>query len=97
MNIAVSTQALSGTASSRGVPGPARPSEAAHIIRDDAEAIRVAHALAASSGARDHWDRFPPSARKQMLSWIVQAKRPATRAARVEETATRAARGERSR
>ena len=31
----------------QGVPGPARPAEPAHVIRDDAEAIRVAHALAA--------------------------------------------------
>ena len=48
MNIAVSTHALSGTAPIPGVPGPTRPSEPAHVIRDDAEAIRVAHAFAAS-------------------------------------------------
>ena len=39
MNIAVPPHALPGTGVRRGVPGPARPSEAAHVIRNDAEAI----------------------------------------------------------
>ena len=41
MNIAVSAQALEPGQTPEGVPGPARPSEPAHVIRDDAEAIRV--------------------------------------------------------
>jgi uncharacterized protein YdeI (YjbR/CyaY-like superfamily) len=67
---------------------------------DDVEALVVpedlAEALASRPGARDRWEAFPPSARKAMLGWIAQAKREPTRAARVAETAERAARGERA-
>ncbi|TXM76705.1 SfnB family sulfur acquisition oxidoreductase [Methylobacterium sp. WL103] len=48
MNIAVDTRSLAGTAPAQGAPGPVRPAEPAHVIRDDAEAIRVAHDFAAS-------------------------------------------------
>jgi uncharacterized protein YdeI (YjbR/CyaY-like superfamily) len=53
-------------------------------------------ALAAHPPAADHWAAFPRSARRGILEWIVQAKRPETRAARILETATRAARNERA-
>lgn len=53
-------------------------------------------ALDARPPARQHWDRFPPSARKMLLTWIVSARRPETRASRVEETATAAQRNERA-
>ena len=70
-------------------------------LLDAVEQLAVPDDLAAAferhEGARQHWDRFPASARKQLLWWIVQAKRPATRAERVEETARRAARGQRAR
>jgi uncharacterized protein YdeI (YjbR/CyaY-like superfamily) len=46
--------------------------------------------------ARANWDRFPPSARRGILEWIVQAKRPQTRAARILETAERASQNERA-
>jgi uncharacterized protein YdeI (YjbR/CyaY-like superfamily) len=46
--------------------------------------------------ARDYWDQFPPSARRGILEWIVQAKRPQTRAARVLETAQLAAQNKRA-
>ncbi len=62
------------------------------IVPDD-----LAAALGRHQGARGHWDGFSASARRQILWWIVQAKRPATRAARIEETALRASRGERAR
>jgi len=62
------------------------------VVPDD-----LAAALDRHDGARAHWDRFTPSARKQILWWIVQAKRPTTRAARVEESARRALLGERAR
>jgi uncharacterized protein YdeI (YjbR/CyaY-like superfamily) len=48
-------------------------------------------------GSRANWNRFPPGARKQMLAWIGSAKRPETRAKRVEEVASHAARNERAR
>jgi uncharacterized protein YdeI (YjbR/CyaY-like superfamily) len=56
----------------------------------------LAAALAARPGARQLWDGFSRSARRGILEWIVQAKRPETRARRVEETATLAARGEKA-
>lgn len=62
------------------------------VVPDD-----LATAFDRHEGARQHWDGFPASARKQILGWIVQAKRPATRAERIEETARRASRGERAR
>jgi len=70
-------------------------------LMDDVEDLVVPDDLAAAftrhDGSRAHWDGFPPSARKQMLGWIALAKRAETRRGRVEETARRAAAGERSR
>ncbi len=48
-------------------------------------------ALAREPAARGHWDAFPPGERKRLLYWITSAKRPETRAKRVEETVTQAA------
>ena len=56
----------------------------------------LAAALAGIDGARANWDAFPRSPRRGILEWIVQAKRPATRAARIRETAEAAARNERA-
>jgi uncharacterized protein YdeI (YjbR/CyaY-like superfamily) len=60
-------------------------------VPDDLEAAFDRH-----EGSRANWDGFPPSARKQILWWIYSAKRERTRATRVEETATLAARNERA-
>jgi uncharacterized protein YdeI (YjbR/CyaY-like superfamily) len=61
------------------------------VVPEDLEA-----ALSARAGARQSWDAFPRSARRGILEWIVQAKRPETRARRVTETAAKAAVGERA-
>lgn len=61
------------------------------VVPDD-----LAAALEQHEGALEHWETFSPSARKQMLAWIVLAKRPETRATRVLTTAEKAARGEKS-
>jgi uncharacterized protein YdeI (YjbR/CyaY-like superfamily) len=53
-------------------------------------------ALDAMPAARASWDGFPRSAKRALLEWISLAKRAETRAKRIEETATRAARGERA-
>lgn len=37
--------------------------------------------------ARAHWDAFPPSTRRAILDWIGNARRPQTRATRVDESA----------
>ncbi|QDV39029.1 YdeI/OmpD-associated family protein [Tautonia plasticadhaerens] len=58
---------------------------------DGVEAMEVpgdlAEALARFPDAHRHFDAFPRSVRRGILEWIVQAKRPETRARRVEETA----------
>lgn len=57
----------------------------------------LAAALAAAGDrARASFDGFPRSARRGILEWIVQARRPETRERRVGETARLAARGERA-
>lgn len=72
----------------------------AWTLLDDVERLRVPEDLAVAftdhPGAREQWEGFPPSARRAILEWIVQAKRPATREKRVRETAEKAARGERA-
>ncbi|MDQ2769172.1 MAG: YdeI/OmpD-associated family protein [Bacteroidota bacterium] len=62
---------------------------------DAAEAGRVpedlAGALAANEAAQANFAAFSPSARKMLLSWVLGATRPATRAGRVAETVRMAA------
>jgi uncharacterized protein YdeI (YjbR/CyaY-like superfamily) len=69
-------------------------------LLDDVEALLVpddlAAALDARPPARSNFGAFPPSARRALLEWIVQAKRPETRAKRIAETADKAARNERA-
>lgn len=50
-------------------------------------------ALDATPAAREQWNGFSPSSRKAILWWIVSAKRPETRAKRVEQTVRMAAQG----
>lgn len=52
------------------------------VIPDDLEA-----AFATYDAARQNFDAFPRSAKRGILEWIANAKRPATRAKRIEETA----------
>jgi uncharacterized protein YdeI (YjbR/CyaY-like superfamily) len=72
----------------------------AWTLLDDVENLVVpddlAAAFAAHPPAADHWAAFPRSPRRAMLEWIVQARRPETRAARIAEIATAAARNERA-
>jgi uncharacterized protein YdeI (YjbR/CyaY-like superfamily) len=56
----------------------------------------LAAALDARPPARENWDRFPPSARKVLLTRLVSAKRAETRAKRVDEIAAAAQRNERA-
>jgi uncharacterized protein YdeI (YjbR/CyaY-like superfamily) len=67
-------------------------------LLDDAQNLVVpddlARALAAAPGARENWDAFSATVRRGLLEWIVLARRPATRASRIEETAARAARAD---
>lgn len=61
------------------------------VVPDD-----LAQALAAAPPATSAFAAFPRSVRRGILEWIGNAKRDATRAARIEETARLAARGERA-
>ncbi len=58
---------------------------------DAVENLEVPDDLAAEfdayPSARANWEAFPRSAKRGILEWIIQAKRPETRAKRVEETA----------
>lgn len=62
---------------------------------DAAEALEIPpdldKALDEHGAARQNFEAFPPSVRKGILGWIGTAKRPETRAKRVEETARLAA------
>ena len=72
----------------------------AWTLLDDVENLVVpddlAAAFAANPPAADHFAAFPRSVRRAMLEWIVQARKPETRAARIDRTATLAARNERA-
>ncbi len=69
-------------------------------LLDDVENLVVPADLDAEldlhPGARVAWEAFPRSAKRSMLEWIVTAKRPQTRRARVAATAEKAGRGERA-
>lgn len=58
---------------------------------DAVEALEVPldleQAFAAFPEARRYWDAFPRSVKRGILEWISTAKRPETRAKRIEETA----------
>jgi uncharacterized protein YdeI (YjbR/CyaY-like superfamily) len=56
----------------------------------------LAAALDARPPARDTYDAFPPSTRRNVLRWVASAKRATTRAARVERVAEDARRGVRT-
>jgi uncharacterized protein YdeI (YjbR/CyaY-like superfamily) len=59
------------------------------IVPDD-----LAAALAERPGARELFDASSASVRRASLAWVYQAKRPETRAGRVERIAATAGRGE---
>jgi len=58
---------------------------------DAVEALEIppdlAKALKASKAAQTNFEAFPRSVKRGILEWILNAKRPETRAKRVEETA----------
>ncbi|TNC43598.1 YdeI/OmpD-associated family protein [Mumia zhuanghuii] len=66
-------------------------------ILDSVEALEVpddlATALDAEPEARRHFETFRPGQRKQILRWLVDAKRPATRQTRIAEVVRLAAQG----
>lgn len=88
----------------RLLPAGLRAIEAAQAsgtwsVLDDADNMvmpaEFAEALDARPPAREHWERFPPSVKRQILSHIALAKRPETRQRRIQLAAENASRGER--
>jgi uncharacterized protein YdeI (YjbR/CyaY-like superfamily) len=69
-------------------------------LLDDVENLIVPDDLAAAlrdrPPARDRWDAFPPSSRRVMLQWVVEARRPETRARRISQIAEKAELDERA-
>jgi uncharacterized protein YdeI (YjbR/CyaY-like superfamily) len=65
-------------------------------VEDLVEPPDLAAALGAVPAARASWDGFSPSSRKGVLQWIASAKRPETRARRIEEAARLAAEGKKA-
>ena len=67
---------------------------------DDVENLVVPADLAAELAARppapDEWEAFPPSVKRGILEWILNAKRQATRGKRIGETARLAQKGKRA-
>lgn len=57
----------------------------------------LAAALDARPGARENWDGFTDSQRRDLLWWVLDAKRPETRERRITQTADKAAEGLRPR
>lgn len=54
------------------------------------------HALAMYESASRYFDAFPRSVKRGILEWILNAKKPETRAKRIEETARLASENERA-
>ena len=86
-------------------PGRARidaaKADGSWTLLDDVEDLIVppdlAEAFGRHPGSRAAWAAFPVSPRKQMLTWVVTAKRPETRASRIDQIAAAAAAGKRAR
>jgi hypothetical protein len=53
----------------------------------------LAAALSASPAAQATYDRFPPSCRREYLEWVIEAKRPETRARRIAQAVEQMAEG----
>lgn len=69
-------------------------------LYDDIETLTIPpdlqQALAANAAAHSYFDAFSPSVKKGILWWIKSAKRPETRAKRIEETVRLAAQNKRA-
>lgn len=64
-------------------------------VEDLVEPDDLAAALDAAPAARTAWDGFPPSARKQLLWWVISAGKPETRATRIDKIVAEAEQGRR--
>ncbi|MCZ3387820.1 MAG: YdeI/OmpD-associated family protein [Actinomycetia bacterium] len=76
--------------------GVARLEASKQMAASGRRVIEAAKAFADHPPAAAEWESFPRSAKRGILEWIVQARRPYTRAKRTAETARLAATGERA-
>ena len=60
----------------------------ASVLPDD-----LKKALAKNKPAKEHFDKFPPSSKRIILEWILNAKKEETRLKRITETVELAAKG----
>ncbi|MET0326176.1 MAG: YdeI/OmpD-associated family protein [Ilumatobacteraceae bacterium] len=65
-------------------------------VEDLLEPVELAAALDAEPAARQHWDAFPPSAKKMMLWWVISAAKDETRQRRIASIVEKAATGQRA-
>ena len=65
-------------------------------VEDLLEPDDLVVALDSILAARTAWDGFPPSARKQMLWWVITAGKPETRANRIARIVSEATSGRRA-
>ncbi len=65
-------------------------------VEDLLEPADLTDALDTSPTARTAWNGFPPSARKQMLWWVVSAGKPETRTSRIAKIVSEAEHGRRA-
>ena len=65
-------------------------------VEDLIEPDALASALDANPAARAAWDGFPPSARKQMLWWVISAAKDETQARRIAVIVDEAQEGRRA-
>jgi uncharacterized protein YdeI (YjbR/CyaY-like superfamily) len=92
---------VAGLMSERGLAAVARAQQdrtwsALDEVEDPVEPDDLRAALDADPAARTAWDAFPRSAKRGILEWIVQAKKPETRQARVSTTVAEAHEGRRA-
>ncbi|QSX78148.1 YdeI/OmpD-associated family protein [Agrilutibacter solisilvae] len=73
-----------------GVPGRPKSARAPLTVPAD-----LASALAGNAQARMHFDAFPPSARRDYVEWIIEARQSATRQRRLAQSVEWLAQGKR--
>ena len=56
----------------------------------------LARAIAKNKGARRNFERFPPSAKRLYVAWVLNARKPETRARRIAEAVQRIANNEKT-
>ena len=71
-------------------PRPVKHPKPELVMPDD-----LAAALAANAAAQTSYDSFPPSARRDYLEWVLDAKQSATRAKRIAQAVEWMAEGKR--